>query len=1125
MIGKAISAFHYNFFHYPHTKKLIEAITKNDLPTFKKELKNSKDWDADGFPRSLLHEAIAQQKIEFVEALIENDVDVNEICEGMSALGRAIELKNIPIITLLLKKGANPHFGKSYGLPTLLPNSRATEKLIYDYRLNRNNPRKSNTLLPYLKEIEALLRQEKSLFERYQSQFQQASAIWETTLLPSMSSIDPPIITDSVEVPSIIIYSTSRYSPVEIADLLKTMPSESSEWKGLNQQLQRAQNESQEIEDIIKDYQTALTKKGLKAKIQLIHEYNPKVTNQLHAKFIYPNPQNLFQKEFQALEKTINRYPLPLLEALKNNDLSAACECVYQEWLTQIEPALHVACRTQALDIVELLLQGQTDVNQVFQGMTPLQIALASHNEQLAMMLVAQYGANPNEMIQDQSALHFAATQNWPQLTNALLKHGADTTLTCQNETPVDAAIRLRHKAVLQVYKNFEQSAPAHHLLSKHKTPNSSVFSWHTAAKLNDLEQMNALESLNIDCNAFDRQMGTPLHYAITCGQLEAVSRLLRNGADVSIKLNNRDIMEHACHLARLAPVNHLKIIEMLINENVHLHSSINRGALLNFCINHHLWDSVKRLIWQNASFDDKTTPPLLTAISYSPDYINMELVALLLSKGHFTQTSLWCMKHNVPTPLDEAIMSGNLSLLKLLFPYIRDLKEVTKRPPLHTAIRHGAPRNIIRFLIGQGCDSNEVYQDFTPLQLAIIHGNKDLAQDLAIRAEDLNHQDNDGNTALHLALEHHSKRHDLQKLIRNLIHYGANPYIYNQQGICAMDRIALNPDLQDLVTSHHDNAPRNALTLVLNNERMHSQLLHDENFGEAGLNWFHEQAQNKHNVQACLTWLITQYPELSQFVQEHLDCEYHQRLIDNQATLLAKFAELCPQTAALPCEESVQEVSTAALPCEESAQEEVNEGNESDPEILAEVYLTWMMANHSDIASFIHNLSEDYYHYLEIRYGELSQHMSTIDETRINGPEFILAPCNEMDLAWINEQFLHNVPAHACLTWLMANHETIANFVQQNHKDYADYLEQYYVETRSTLEAPPVEDTPANHYLALLERLEAHCHEGRALLAQIQMAGYPLTLAYQQYQQDLAPWSQAQPQQDTYMDIVKCER
>ncbi|HRE31658.1 MAG TPA: hypothetical protein PLD88_06755 [Candidatus Berkiella sp.] len=61
MIGKTLSALHYTFFHYFHTKKLIDAITNNDLSTFKKELSNSKDLDASGFLRSLLHEAIGQK--------------------------------------------------------------------------------------------------------------------------------------------------------------------------------------------------------------------------------------------------------------------------------------------------------------------------------------------------------------------------------------------------------------------------------------------------------------------------------------------------------------------------------------------------------------------------------------------------------------------------------------------------------------------------------------------------------------------------------------------------------------------------------------------------------------------------------------------------------------------------------------------------------------------------------------------------------------------------------------------------------------------------------------------------------------------------------------------------------
>lgn len=98
-------------------------------------------FDQDEYGFTPLIEAVIFNKMDIVEWLLEQGVDVNQTgTTGHPALHWAIENQNLPLIKLLLEKGADPNSYANSGQPLLvlplLRNNQAIKNLLYQYGAN-----------------------------------------------------------------------------------------------------------------------------------------------------------------------------------------------------------------------------------------------------------------------------------------------------------------------------------------------------------------------------------------------------------------------------------------------------------------------------------------------------------------------------------------------------------------------------------------------------------------------------------------------------------------------------------------------------------------------------------------------------------------------------------------------------------------------------------------------------------------------------------------------------------------------------------------------------------------------------------------------------------------------------
>lgn len=906
-----------------HTQILINAIANNDLNTFCQALKNQPNYEAKGFPRSLLHEAIQQQKIDFVVELLRRGVALNDICEGVSPLGRAIQLGNVSIAELLIQHGADLNCATLQALPRVLDVAVKQKKMpLREAELITNQMcafPSFQYLTPLLSPIHSLIKLEEDALKAYQHQYQQAvTAFSQIEMIRNIHTLNArfEMNEDDIQVPELIVRYPTKYPLIKLKTDLDAATPYSPEWHYLESVLRHQQalamsEETTPITEFAKACQSEFLKSNIKTAIKLEPEFNSKAGFKIQ--FNYPSFKAISSVKYKNYINTLAPY-LPMgngfIDAIRNRNEQDAVKCFQDEIAAETEPTLHMACRLQSHHMVELLLSSGANVTQVFNNSSPLQVAIAQKDEKLAALLVEK-GANPNELIDGKSVLHVAALNNWPLLTRALIRTRANLASTFAGETALDAAFRLGHLEVLKEFQH-EETTLLHFKSSNYSKrcngyPRYTAFDWHTAISTHDNEAVNILSLLKCDPNQLDNRFGSPLHHAILLGDDNLVARLLNLDADPRIPFQNYNALQFALMLAKKhGGEKRYKVVETLILNNTVTRLNMSKIALFNFCIHHQLLDGANYLLdsglsgtWMNTP---ASYPPLLTTIRSGA----FAFVPKLLEHNAQLDTAAWCLQNNHLPPLNQAIHSQDIDLIALL---IRDagpsVANTIDKPLLHEAIvgngYQQASSDIMLFLIHQGADVNELYRDYTPLQAAIIK-YQDRAIDCLLTYGganlDLNRKNAKGDTALHLALRKVDSSAFFFDISSRLINEGADIFIENNQGECPFDIIMLNPNLRDKMIERHGEAfineniqKRNCLGVILSNEAIQSALLNDPLIGATGLNWLKAQiSHGTHAAEACLASLVAHDAHYGQFISEHLGATYFNFIKMNLATLLVRF-------------------------------------------------------------------------------------------------------------------------------------------------------------------------------------------------------------------------------------------
>lgn len=205
--------------------------------------------------------------------------------------------------------------------------------------------------------------------------------------------------------------------------------------------------------------------------------------------------------------------------------------------------ALHIAAEKEHLPIVEYLLENGADINAKNKyGLTPLFNAAETGNLELAEILI-KYKADVNAFSRFfGTALHRAVYMGHPEMAKYLVQQGAD--LRAQNITGT-----VLHTAALLGRLNLarlliENGAEVNNTNSSGITPLYYAIS---TGKNRSSELAMLLINNGADVNATDKEGTSVLMMAVQQGFPYVVEKLIRKGADITIRnINTKGTLLHS---------------------------------------------------------------------------------------------------------------------------------------------------------------------------------------------------------------------------------------------------------------------------------------------------------------------------------------------------------------------------------------------------------------------------------------------------------------------------------------------------------------------------------------------------------------------------------------------------
>jgi ankyrin repeat protein len=234
--------------------------------------------------------------------------------------------------------------------------------------------------------------------------------------------------------------------------------------------------------------------------------------------------------------------------------------------------------------------------------------------------------------------------------------------------------------------------------------------------ELDKVTRVNAGDAENKD---------TPLHHAMSHGNIDIVKELLNIGADVDAVNQDWDTPLH-----NASANGHDEVVEVLLDKE--------SGRLADMKAVNQDWDT-----------------PLHNASANGHD----EVVEVLLDKESGRLADMKAVNKDGDTPLHLASANGHDAVVGVLLDHGADMKAVNeeKQTPLHSAVVNGNNGWVIELLLdkesGRLADVNAADKDGdTPLHIASQLGYDAVAKQLLIHEADVDARNKADKTPLHLA-------------------------------------------------------------------------------------------------------------------------------------------------------------------------------------------------------------------------------------------------------------------------------------------------------------------------------------------------------------------------------------
>ncbi|XP_065067505.1 E3 ubiquitin-protein ligase MIB2-like isoform X2 [Rhopilema esculentum] len=250
----------------------------------------------------------------------------------------------------------------------------------------------------------------------------------------------------------------------------------------------------------------------------------------------------------------------------------------------------------------------------------------------------------------------------------------------------------------------------------------------------------------------------TALHIACDAGKKEFVELLLSNGADVNKEDKDGDTALHRASLKK-----RVDIVKILVKKGVAMNKSNGKGMTAFHCAAYlgHV-EVMKILVDAKADVNTQDTAgdtPLHDAIGQD----KQPSVEFLIELKNIDFTIVNRRGFN---PLHHAVFSGKNEIVTKILEKVPELVNVQKEDgfaALHLAVVNGY-EGIVLHILNQGycvIDQKNT-KGQTPFMLAATEGYMGMLKTLLDRGAEINMQDEDGDTSLHVVL----KKHELFKLL-----------------------------------------------------------------------------------------------------------------------------------------------------------------------------------------------------------------------------------------------------------------------------------------------------------------------------------------------------------------------
>uniref|UniRef100_A0A8C7H6A1 E3 ubiquitin-protein ligase MIB2 n=1 Tax=Oncorhynchus kisutch TaxID=8019 RepID=A0A8C7H6A1_ONCKI len=269
-----------------------------------------------------------------------------------------------------------------------------------------------------------------------------------------------------------------------------------------------------------------------------------------------------------------------------------------------------------------------------------------------------------------------------------------------------------------------------------------------SANKVRELVQKypDKVRSLPVDIK---NQGKTALQVAAHQGHMEVVLALLQANSSIEVKDEDGDTALHYTAFG-----NQAEIARLLLSKGAKVNLLNNSMCTaLHIAVNKGFTDVVRVLSEHSADInlqDSYGDTPLHDAIA--KDFRNIIEILVVVPNIDFTQQN-----HRGFNLLHHAALKGNKLATEKILARARQLVDVKKEDgfsALHLASLNNH-RDVAEILVKEGrCDVNiRNNRNQTPLQLAVTQGHGDLVQLLVVEGADVNVEDEDGDTAMHVAL------------------------------------------------------------------------------------------------------------------------------------------------------------------------------------------------------------------------------------------------------------------------------------------------------------------------------------------------------------------------------------